>query len=89
MLRVDFPCDSASPSLRTCSLTGFMKDTKRSYHLLYELICYIAPLAFPSLNLVTALSSPAGKGEGYLMAAQMIASTCYQLKRPLVSHIAS
>lgn len=87
--RIDFHRHSASPSLPTCSLTGFMKDTKRSHHLLYELICYIAPRAFPSLSLFTAVSSPARKGEGYLLAAQMIASTWYPRQGPWVPHIAS
>lgn len=45
-----------------------------SCHLIYEFICNVVPCAFPSLNLFTAVSFSARKGEGYFMAVQMIAS---------------
>lgn len=61
--RIDFHCYSASPWIPICSLTGFMKDTKSSHHLLYALLCYIAPRAFPRLSLFTACLPLPGEGK--------------------------
>jgi hypothetical protein len=69
---IDFHCCSASPLFHICSLPGYMKNTKSSCYLLYELICNLAPCTFHSLGLFTSVSLP---GMVVILCPKMIATT--------------